>query len=402
VLSGARGCNKVLCAVQKIFGEKEGPLLLLLLTEYDLNLSQFAWELSDSWRADEIDDIMKAIEAVPSFLLPLDLNQKLSHFNRGYIRKGGKGTIANASMEVFDEWDEVRSPARPYFIYHEFAHNWARLHFMKRDVSNEWLRISGWQSPSKDSEETEHENWKLNSSAHSVSIYAKTNPIEDFAESVSAYRYAPQRLKQVSLAKYKFIKDVVYGGLEFTADSCENVETSPLEKELAAFKPDLSPSFIKRLAEPCLIQNLEMLKVPTLKNGFLSCLNLAAARDFLRKKGQLHKDNNDPVVLNNSFDNARVRFRALERAGVAALPDLILKLERPHLATLKLSIERRSCALAYEPERLREQAKQVNAEQFQASLGVSTLNQKLCDSYVADGEKIINEAVLKKKIADYL
>jgi hypothetical protein len=42
-----------------------------------------------------------------------------------------------------------------------------------------------------------------------VSNYAMTSPAEDFAESVNIYLTAPERLKQASLAKFKFIEQLL-------------------------------------------------------------------------------------------------------------------------------------------------------------------------------------------------
>ena len=53
-----------------------------------------------------------------------------------------------------------------------------------------------------------------------VSNYGKTSPIEDFAESVTAYRYNPERLKDCP-SKYYYMKDFVFQGKEYT-DKCNH------------------------------------------------------------------------------------------------------------------------------------------------------------------------------------
>ncbi len=45
--------------------------------------------------------------------------------------------------------------------------------------------------------------------------YAKTNPMEDMSESVMMYVYDPQKLQVSSMARYNFIRDQIYGGIEY-------------------------------------------------------------------------------------------------------------------------------------------------------------------------------------------
>jgi hypothetical protein len=49
-----------------------------------------------------------------------------------------------------------------------------------------------------------------------------TNGSEDFAESFAAYRLAPAKLRKVSLARYNFMRDHIFHGLEFNISAeCE-------------------------------------------------------------------------------------------------------------------------------------------------------------------------------------
>ncbi|MCX6053412.1 MAG: hypothetical protein NTZ74_00570 [Chloroflexi bacterium] len=45
--------------------------------------------------------------------------------------------------------------------------------------------------------------------------YGNTNPTEDMSESVMMYVYAPQKLRDSSMLRYNFIKDQMFGGLEY-------------------------------------------------------------------------------------------------------------------------------------------------------------------------------------------
>lgn len=45
--------------------------------------------------------------------------------------------------------------------------------------------------------------------------YGNTDPLEDMSESVMLYMYEPQKLKDSSLQRYNFIRDHIYGGVEY-------------------------------------------------------------------------------------------------------------------------------------------------------------------------------------------
>ncbi|MDG0817026.1 hypothetical protein [Bdellovibrio svalbardensis] len=393
------GCTKVLCAVQRIFGQEEGPLMLLLLTEYDLNLSHYVWSNADRWKASEIRDILKSIEAVPSHLLPLDLNQKLSHFKRGYGYSGGGDTIANASIELFDVWNEMTPPIRQYSVYHEFSHNWSYLHANDIDVSPEWLKVSGWEPQAKKST---RENWRMHPGTQQVSIYAKTNPFEDFAESVSAYRYAPERLKKVSAAKYKFVKDIVYGGLEFTGACPKSGEVSAVyEKDFAAFDSTADSKFVQTISTECFKKNLGLLKNPSLKSGYLSCLSLRSATEVLNNKGQTNAGETKPLGLFDALGGARIRFQSVERRGVLNLQDSVVDVLKPHLKAMQQAVDLSSCKNAFEPLRTEEQAVALGAKNYEIYFGIQELTTRVCQDFVASGDRRVSAETVKNKLKRY-
>ncbi len=393
-----RGCVKVLCAVQRLFGQEEGPLLLLLLTEYDLNLSHFVWTNADRWKASEIRDIMKAIETVPSHLLPLDLNQKLIHFKRGYGYAGGGSTIANASIEIFDVWNNEKRPIRQYSVYHEFSHNWSSLHANNIDVSPEWLRISGWESQDK-KDVSKTTDWRMHPGTQQVSIYAKTNPFEDFAESVSAYRYAPERLKKVSAAKYKFVKDIVYGGMEFTGACPQTNDASSLyEKDFAAFDRSADQKFVQKITDLCFRKNIGLLKDPALKSGFLSCLSLNAAIEVLRIKGQGHEGDTKPLALYNSLGSSRVRFQAIERAGVAKLKDSVMAILQPHMAALQKAVTDKQCDSAFDYDKFKNQAQALGVQNFEIFYGVKQLTTRICSELISSEQNRVSTETVSAQL----
>lgn len=400
-----QGCAKVLCAVQRIFGQEEGPLILLLLTEYDLNLSHYVWKDADPWQIAEIHDILKTIEAVPSQLLPLDLNKKLIHFKRGVADQGNNDVIANSTIIHFDTWSKQISPVRQYCTYHEFSHNWAALHSHYIDVSPEWLKISGWSTQETLSDAQSpytHRNWDRHPGTKQVSIYARENPFEDFAETVSAYRYAPQRLKTISLAKYTFVKDIIYNGMEFT-EPCKppNDLVTRYEKDFVAYDQSADPSFIQKMAEKCFKQNIGLLKDLTAKSGFLSCLSLNAAASVLQSKGQFHGETNKPMGLYDSLGGVRVRFQSIERQGSQNLENLVLAVLKPHLASLQKGLDSKSCGHAFASQAIAEQASSLGMKNTELYFAIEGLSAKICQEFIASGIHTVSEDSVKEKLKPY-
>ncbi|WP_413578007.1 hypothetical protein ACLVWU_05745 [Bdellovibrio sp. HCB290] len=394
------GCDKVMCAVQRLFGKEEGPLILLLLTEYDLNLSHYVWNNADAWKASEIRDIMKAIEATPGHLLPLDLNQKMIHFKRGYGYKGAEDVIANASIEVFDVWNGETQPIRQYSIYHEFAHNWSAMHANNIDVSPEWLKVSGWDSQDKNPRLVDH--WKMHPGTQQVSIYAKTNPFEDFAESVSAFRYAPHRLKSVSAEKYKFVKDIVYGGMDFTG-SCPRAGDFDIRHgtDFAAFDHSASKEFIDSSASKCFRENIGVLRDPRLKAGFLSCLSIRAANQVLRQDGQVHDDDNKPLALYDILGDARVRFPEIERRGTAELRELLTNILVPHLPKINEALKAKECDYAFDASKTEFQANELGLKSYDLYFAIKDLSQLSCKGLMDSKQTNANREKIFGSLKEY-
>ncbi len=59
--------------------------------------------------------------------------------------------------------------------------------------------------------------WRLTGSPgnQTPTTYARTNPAEDFSESVMMYVYEPQKLQNSSMKRYEFIRENIFGGVEY-------------------------------------------------------------------------------------------------------------------------------------------------------------------------------------------
>ncbi len=75
-----------------------------------------------------------------------------------------------------------------------------------RDAGWEYKQAPGAPPPPK---------WQLTSSQSPPTSYGKLNPKEDMCESVRIYMYDPQKLKDSSPQRYAFIRDEMFGGVEY-------------------------------------------------------------------------------------------------------------------------------------------------------------------------------------------
>lgn len=191
----AAGCDKVMCAMEKLYGKKTGLRMLYIYAKFGLTTSpqaDFQPDNYQNWKASELDDILIALESLPPTVLPIK-DRHLLHFLEGYSLKSyGEDrdlVLANARMDIFDGWNKKSKMERISVILHEFGH----VLGSKLDDTAEWKSM-----PRK-----------------FISQYAKTNDAEDFAESFLAYRFAPNKLKKTSAERYNFIKEKLFNGLEF-------------------------------------------------------------------------------------------------------------------------------------------------------------------------------------------
>lgn len=205
-------CKKALCALEKIWGKEMAVKMLYVKLKHGYNVSEFAFDQSVRFRKDELDDVIKALEDLPPHLVPVALkNQRLTRFPSSGT--DDNKTLANAVIMLYDRWSEKYSTARQYTIFHELAHNIATK-IKNIDDNPEWLALSGWMKLGDD--------WEAAPGQCFISNYAKANAWEDFAETLSAYRYNGNVLKKTCPAKYQFMKDKVMNGLEYISEnSCK-------------------------------------------------------------------------------------------------------------------------------------------------------------------------------------
>lgn len=122
-------CTQVLCAMQELYGKKEGIQLLYMMSKYGFNGSYKMMSTAVPWKAEELDDVLMMFADWPSSFLPIQYGKpflRMKKYSGGSILNG-KLTIANASVAVFGVWGGYSSPVRQAILYHEMGHNIAKF-----------------------------------------------------------------------------------------------------------------------------------------------------------------------------------------------------------------------------------------------------------------------------------
>ncbi|MCM0605023.1 MAG: hypothetical protein KA715_02960 [Xanthomonadaceae bacterium] len=199
-------CEDARCAAKKVFGNTSDKHLFMLL-KFGFNGSHFQEENLVQYESTEIDELLLMLSSYPQSVLHFEKNIPLVKYKPGTVRPedieedkklketGADGGIyANAHITLYEKWFKISQTKRELILFHEIGH---RINF-KKLISN-----------SKDWSE-------YNTQSESISTWGERNSEEDFADSITFYRYAPEELKKLNINKYNLIKDKVFSGIEFT------------------------------------------------------------------------------------------------------------------------------------------------------------------------------------------
>ncbi|WP_412471135.1 hypothetical protein [Halobacteriovorax sp. RT-2-4] len=207
----ASKCQSKSCKLKELFESDELiEKSIFLLFKYGLNTSPYANKDAALLDLEQMDAIIKGVNLLPLHLPKLWSSKRLVRHIKEDIGYGTHGMIfANASIELYAPWDrELDEDGKAYSLFHELGHNLA--YFYNLNYSSFWWDMSGW---------IDHPmGWRYNRN-EMVSLYGQTNPSEDAAESIAAYRLNPSHLKKVSPKKYAFIRDYIFLGQEYLQES---------------------------------------------------------------------------------------------------------------------------------------------------------------------------------------
>ncbi|ASD62312.1 hypothetical protein [Bdellovibrio bacteriovorus] len=320
------GCDKALCAAQKIFGADVGPQMLYLMDRFDVNTSPYSFTSASLFTAGEIADVIRTFELVKPDQLPFGFNKQLIKFKRGYTRAsygndGGK-VLANASIELFDSWSEQSSIMRQYTLYHEIAHNHSDNQFSDYDRSVTWLELSNWKESKAGGFEVEKK--KALQGHPFVSRYGESNPFEDFAESVTAYRFSPNLLKKKSAEKYNLIKYLVHDGQEYTSSkNCGDTGVSKKFQKEIDRDDGLTNTDKERVLKACRQPFYQTLLGHMPVSFFDSCVNYEATQIWAKQNGSRYPDLVPQALFDPKLRVSTLKFTKLRSELATALqPEL--------------------------------------------------------------------------------
>lgn len=236
-------CRDIQCAADSIFGDSWG-LRFLMKDRFGVVLSGHVDTVSEEYESDEyLQSVAQAVLSLPKGTFPLKRDnflpgqQEFSPTNvviapyltgqspgagtegaagvtlssrGGYSRE--ESMLTNIDVFLLDPWKQSRDfYGRLYTVFHELIHvlDQAQESKVVLSASPEWIRISDWRFNKGNN------TWYMGKEDLRCSDYGSTSPAEDFAECGSVYRFAPNRLKKISKAKYNFFKNRVFSGIEY-------------------------------------------------------------------------------------------------------------------------------------------------------------------------------------------
>lgn len=248
-----KNCKDSICLADSIFGKGLGAYYLYILDEYNLNLSHLSDEKDYEGGLRHARSMTFTKEELISVLIPLRMlpkeSLKLIKYNYPLkrINKYKGNTIANATMHLFNLWGTSSYSEKMVTIVHELGHVFGdSLGEKSPDTSDEWASLSGWQWDREKLFDI-YDNSIHSNSANFVSSYAKNNPVEDFAESFTAYILNPEYIKAEAPMKYQYLKKNIFANLEYDMITCSKTK----EIDLAEYLQDLDKMEIKSIARQC-------------------------------------------------------------------------------------------------------------------------------------------------------
>lgn len=196
-------CKKVICVLERVWGKKKGVKILWAFLRYGFNLSEYAYEDSDTATLAEVDDILQTLRLLPkasSYIFHKNIPFVPYRNITGKKAEPGKGVLADSSIFYYEVLRQKNSAARIRAFYHELGH----LHLAR---ASEKVR----------------RRWRDFALTCHVSRYGATSSGEDFAETYTMYRFNEKGLKELCPEKYSFMREI----LRQTGDSEKLVDSKP-------------------------------------------------------------------------------------------------------------------------------------------------------------------------------
>lgn len=300
-------CKKVDCAINQIFGTDTGLQLLYMQRRFGMNGSHIVRDGAAAWKKEELDDVLLSLSDFPQGVLPFQETRPLIHAPRN--QSSGR-TLANAIVTIFDLWGTETAAQRRATVTHELGHAIAGV--TDADDNPDWNKLSGWTTTSSVEKGKTVTSTSFSKKGAIVSEYGQTNPHEDLAEAVVAYRYNPTLLKNASPEKYNMLKSIIFDDVEYTSEAAC---TSPkrisvqLKTKIADKVKNWAPTSaeLKSIANRCSQRAVEDLlangSMDLTDNYFKNCYEQSVKKqtvEFLKAelKGMPYEKFLEPMIRN--------------------------------------------------------------------------------------------------------
>ncbi len=322
-------CQKIKCATEAVFGKELGHKLLYLKT-YGFNSSEYAFENRSRLTNREADVFIRSSQSFPQDFFPIDPNKQLTKFLRGNtLKMHNPSVVAFAAITFYDRWSEYNDEMMEYTAIHEMAHYIASEYNL--DETPEWMELSGWEDHG---DPQGRENFEASKDHTFCSHYGSTNPGEDFAESVSAYRFNPSLLKAASLEKYQFIKEHVFAGVEFThEEECRASELlNEMQEELEEIIKNPDNVDYDQLIAKCAEQSYSyILSAPSSKDSFESCISSNFNNSEINQVVEQHIESHTPPYTNPDAAKKMIFNNLKNRLSSQSVPPEEMRQIKEHL-----------------------------------------------------------------------
>lgn len=311
-------CKKVDCALKEIFGDI-AVSMKYMQQRFGFNTSHLAYDNASAWSKKELRELIQAVKDFPEGVLPQEEARPFIRFAKGYIPVNyDDNTLADSTIRFFDRWEKTSPGSRQSTVTHEIAHFIAQK--TRADDSAHWLKCSDWTTKQVMEDGKPVEQWQLGKPQTVVSKYGKTDPGEDFAEAVTAYRFSPNELLAMAPDKYEYIKNTIFDGVEYTTEEkCRNPQRNSerlkekITERLSQLNP--SPNEITRLSGGCLsviYDRLAQVDRVDLKTDPYVQKCLGAATPQLVQEMAMKELANDPTAKHQApmFRNLKIELPA--------------------------------------------------------------------------------------------
>lgn len=203
-------CEKVLCAVDKIWGQYAGRKLLYLNYKFGYNGSELSHANSARFNDSELDDVLISLSDLPKGFMPMGKGRPLvKHAPDAENPDKGPEVWADSGIRLYSPWFSGSRPMRFQAVVHELGHHMHEQ--LPSQKFQKWMELSSWVKVG--------ESWEFDSiDACFVSKYSMASPLEDFAETAAAYRYNGKALFGQCPQKYAFMK-TIYNDTEYREES---------------------------------------------------------------------------------------------------------------------------------------------------------------------------------------